>query len=74
MSEAQQLRSLIMLPTGKKRPGAMSRASERLGVARSTIQKWIDGEWTIGEASKVAIVALAESGKPLEAKKRGPRN
>lgn len=43
--------------------GSISRLAEKLGRSRSTIKRWLVGEWTPGEEAMKTLRKIARDGK-----------
>lgn len=71
----QALKNKVTLPDGSRKRGAVSRLAEKLDVCRSTVVRWLNGEWIPGDAQlrQIERGILPERVK-LDAKKTGPRN
>lgn len=78
MTTLAKLRAKLLTRNGTFRRGALSRASEHLGVSRTTIRNWfftpaIGEKWTPGKATLAKIDDVLRADKSFEPKKCGPK-
>ena len=71
----QILRDALLDPlTGKPRRGALSRMAEAMQLgSRTTLRKWLSGEWVPGAETTARIESLLRAGVDLSARKTGPK-
>lgn len=73
LTEVEQLKQRMTV-NGKFRRGAKSRVSEYLGVTRTTLERWLNGEWKPGEQMLEKIERLAKNKRAhLSAMRPGPK-